>query len=115
MEMVSFKGENLMKRILLYTFIILLFISIYQDFTNGKSFRTDNHESSPLHQETNYSIAHVKVLPGDTIITIVEKLNKDTQNELNMPIILKHFNELNPTTDPYDLKPYSIYYFPVYR
>lgn len=103
-----------MKKLLLFTFIILLFISIYQDFT-VENFKTTNHNPVQPLQKEGYSIAHVKVLPGDTVMSIVEKLNKETINQLYMADILEHFLELNPTTDPYNLTPYTFYYFPVYQ
>lgn len=106
---------NTLKRLLLYIFIILLIVSIYQDiFTKHSSTPVKNDAEKMITSEA-YSIAHIKVLPGDTVLSIIETLNKDNLERIDLQNFLNHFEELNPTTDPYKLQPYTIYYFPVYN
>ncbi|MGJ9456982.1 hypothetical protein [Oceanobacillus sp. CF4.6] len=103
-----------LKRFSLYLFIILLLISIYQDINTNPSSTTVINKEENVIVNNAYSIAHVKVFPGDTVLSITETINQDRLAQMDLQQILKHFEELNPTTDPYKLQPYTVYYFPVY-
>ena len=105
-----------LKRLILYTLIILLIISIFQDLMVSNSRNVEHDaEQIKISSSNEYTIAHVKVLPGDTIFSIVESLNADSISMFHSEDIIKHFKELNPTTDPHKLKPDTFYYFPLYQ
>ncbi|WP_010650898.1 hypothetical protein [Oceanobacillus massiliensis] len=104
-----------LKRFFLFIFIILLFISIYQDITTEVDTNKQESEMITPGSSGNYSIAHVKVVPGDTVLSIIEDMNKSNLEQLNMKLAIEHFEALNPTTDPLNLKPHTVYYFPVYN
>ncbi|WP_087971691.1 hypothetical protein [Oceanobacillus rekensis] len=106
---------NTLKRFLLYIFIILLFISIYQDIFMKPNSTPVKNDIEKLMINESYSIAHVKVLPGDTVLSVIETLNQDYLGRMDLQSLLNHFEQLNPTTDPHKIEPYKIYYFPVYR
>lgn len=104
-----------MKRLLLYVFIILLTVSIYKDL--GES----NHDAKPVQDPnipsqtyTDFTIMHIKVESGDTVLSIVEQINHHTQ-KLDLHQIIADFRQINPTVDPYHLKPQVFYYFPKYK
>lgn len=104
-----------LKKLALYTFIILLIVSIFQDITINNNMNIENNTKKKMDANEVYTIAHVKVLPGDTIFSIVESLNEDSISTFHSDVIIKDFKELNPTTDPYKLKPDTFYYFPLYQ
>ncbi|WP_339228136.1 hypothetical protein NSQ77_21470 [Oceanobacillus sp. FSL K6-2867] len=104
-----------LKKLALYTLIILLLVSIFQDLTINKSSNNENTSDQILNSKLDYSIAHVKVQPGDTIFSIVESINEGNISTFHSENIIEHFRELNPTTDPYKLKPDTFYYFPLYQ
>ncbi|MFC4022778.1 hypothetical protein ACFOUV_02965 [Oceanobacillus longus] len=102
------------KRFSLYIFIILLLISIFQDINTKPPPTTFINNKENIIFNHAYSIAHVKVFPGDTVLSITETINQESLAQMDLQQILQHFEELNPTTDPYKLQPYTVYYFPVY-
>ncbi|WP_067730444.1 hypothetical protein [Oceanobacillus damuensis] len=104
-----------LKKLSLYIFIILLLISIYQDLILNRTTIIPDNDAVPADYHEGYMIAHFKVLPGDTVLSITESLNSKNTKQLDIQKIMNDFKELNPTTDPLNLKPYTEYYFPVYH
>jgi hypothetical protein len=74
-----------------------------------------------METESNFSvvndniseIAHIKVLPGDTVLSITEEINHI--ENLNIDKIKKDFTRLNPGVEINALTPHSFYYFPLYK
>lgn len=56
----------------------------------------------------------VKVQPGDTVLSLMEKVNNYELDNLDIDKIIADFKQLNPLVNPYDLKINHYYYFPVY-
>lgn len=54
----------------------------------------------------------IKVNPGDTVLSVVERLNPKT--DLIISKVIKDFGSLNPDADPNHIKIGSSYLFPVY-
>ncbi|ASN05217.1 hypothetical protein [Virgibacillus necropolis] len=100
---------NFLKKSLIFVTILLLFASIYHDITSG-SISTDKENKEMDKPEDN--IVHVQVLPGQTVLSIVEKYSNT--NSLNVDQIIKDFKKINPNVEPYQLVSYEYYYFPVY-
>ncbi|MFD2133562.1 hypothetical protein ACFSKI_20320 [Pseudogracilibacillus auburnensis] len=100
------------KRICLYTCIILLILSLYNDFTKGStSFITPNHEVETINGIT---VMKIKVHPGDTILSVSERINKVQVENLRIDQIMTDFQIVNPNADVHALSPNTYYYFPVY-
>lgn len=104
---------NFIKRASVYLLIIFLFISIYNDL-NGKTQITEESNSNHHNNNIKFTIMHIKVQPGDTVLTIVEEINSNKFSTLDINQILSDFQEINPTVDPYSIQPHSFYYFPKY-
>jgi hypothetical protein len=106
-----------MKRFLLYVFIILLFISISKDLeVNDHDQNTEMiNIHSPHQSNADFSIMHIKIEGGDTVLSIVEEINHYHIKKMDLNQIIADFQEINPTVDPYHLQPHIFYYFPVYK
>lgn len=107
------------KRMSIYLLFLLLFISIYKDLT------TEIPENIPQTTVPQYDNIKkvpgvtgikVQVRPGDTVLSVVEQLNKDNQ-KINTDItrIIADFEKVNPHVDPYNLNSHDFYYFPLYN
>ncbi|WP_249871083.1 hypothetical protein [Oceanobacillus saliphilus] len=104
------------KKLSLYIFIILLLFTFYQDIILSRTSSNPQKTNEVIVNHSDaYTIAHIKILPGDTVLSITESINSEDLYEMDLQKILDHFAQLNPTTDPYELKPYTFYYFPVYH
>ncbi|SDK54336.1 hypothetical protein [Sediminibacillus albus] len=115
------------KKTFIFILIILFISSVYKDLTVGTPVPgKDNgtavsmpekpeQSSGNKQKETDaFQILEVKVHPGDTVLTIVEDINRrDTQ--LSIEQVIKDFQTLNPDADPHQIEPDMIYKFPVYN
>ncbi|MEC5422240.1 hypothetical protein QGM71_01870 [Virgibacillus sp. C22-A2] len=61
-----------------------------------------------------FNVIHIKVQPGDTVLSIVEELNEDTLDSLDISQLISDFKMINPNSDPYNLQAHHYYYFPLY-
>jgi len=104
------------KRILFYFILILLLISIYKDLSIGSSINNIIIESSsPKTVNTsNFDIVQIKVDSGDTVLSIVEKVNNYQINHIDINKIITDFKQINPFVNPYHLKKNRFYFFPIY-
>lgn len=107
----------LLRRILLYIFILLLIVSIYKDLSVGQTLLHDSaiEDTSSIEKESlEFKVIKVKVQPGDTVLSIIEKVNNNQLDHLDIQKVMADFKQVNPLVNPYDLKLNSYYYFPVY-
>ncbi|MFD1038497.1 hypothetical protein ACFQ3N_08845 [Virgibacillus byunsanensis] len=105
-----------MKRMAILLFIILFLASIYKDLTIGVLFSPeDENEPQTQYTTSNYTIIKIKVQPGDTVLSIMEELNKDNFHTIDITKTLTDFQEINPNIDPHILKNNEFYYFPQYH
>lgn len=103
---------NFFKKSLIFAMIILLSASIYHDITSGSiSANKENDKTSKSKFEAD--IVHIQVMPGQTVLSIVEKYNNSKSLDVNQIVI--DFKMLNPHAQPYSLESYQYYYFPVYK
>jgi hypothetical protein len=106
-----------MKKLVLTILIILFMISIYKDIYVGTNLSTpNNHVSTPMESSQSgesFEAIKVKVAPGDTVLTVVERLNPDFTN-YDVKKVLYDFSTLNPNQDPERLKMNHFYFFPKY-
>lgn len=105
---------SFMKRSLIYLLIILLALSIYNDLDGKPRIEENNSKNTHLNINTKFTIMHIKIQPGDTVLTIVEQINPNKFQILNIAQIITDFQLINPTVDPHHLQPHSFYYFPKY-
>src|SRR5690625_5498148 len=100
-----------MKKVLIYILIFLLLFSVYKDLNIGSS---GNNRSSSTNSVsiTNYNAVYVKVQHGDTILSIIENINRENISVMDMDQIIEDFKLLNPNINPYQLKTEHYYYFP---
>ncbi|MBP1947552.1 hypothetical protein [Virgibacillus litoralis] len=110
--------NNFFKTII-YILIALFVISIYKDLSIGTTLTSINRNKQPQEEYVtntkNISAMEVKVNQGDTLLTIVEKINPQLTNNLDVTKIVSDFKALNPTVDPKQLQPNEFYSFPIYE
>ncbi|WP_068674300.1 hypothetical protein [Oceanobacillus sp. Castelsardo] len=103
------------KRFILYISIILLIASIYKDLSLANNSIENYHYTKPLTTaNSHYSIVKVKVEFGDTVISIVEDINKGNM-KISLEQIMDDFQHLNPNTNSQSIQPKNYYYFPLYK
>ncbi|BAC13891.1 hypothetical protein ACFQ4N_07740 [Oceanobacillus iheyensis] len=100
------------KKFLLSILIILVLISIFQDLSNINNNQL-TQKANVQTQQSDYNIIPIKVMPGDTVLSIIEGLHQGRTNEIKTDLLLKEFRSLNPTTEPTDIRVDHIYYFPL--
>ncbi|TFJ94101.1 hypothetical protein [Lentibacillus salicampi] len=109
---------NSIKKLLIYIFAVLFLVSIYQDLTAGTPLNSNpnpqKQDNRTLEQETLTAIK-VKVNEGDTVLSIVEKLNDQSNRPLDISQIQTDFKALNPHVEPLHIKSGTYYYFPLYN
>ena len=101
----------LIKKVSLYTIIILLLLSLYNDFRKD-SFPQDRHDASI---EADEQVAHIKFERGDTLLSISERLNGNHLSEISMEKMIADFEKMNPNADVRALEIGTYYYFPIYE
>jgi len=106
---------SFLKNLCLYTCIILLILSLYNDLT--KSFvhqtHTNTEENGVQMNETN--VVQIKLSAGDTFISVAERLYGKEFVWKNVDKVIKDFADVNPNIDPFHLDYNTYYYFPVYK
>lgn len=100
------------KKFLLSILIILVLISIFQDLSNINN-NDFTEEPNIQSQHSQFNIIPVKVMPGDTVLSIIESLHQGRTSEAKIDQLLKEFRNLNPTTEPTEIRVDHVYYFPL--
>lgn len=107
-----------MRKTIITIVIILFFISIYKDLTIGTPISTNINQkkdnSVTAVNNNSFDIVKIKINPGDTVITVIERLNPEL-NSFDIELLLKDFSELNPNADPNALMVNRYYFFPKYN
>lgn len=100
---------SIIKRLSICLLCILFILGIADDLSRKPSAPPQG--SIPA--ESSIDIAHIKIEPGDTVLSVTEELNE--LSSLDIPKIIADFKQLNPGEDPDSLVPNSFYYFPLYN
>src|SRR5690625_2632891 len=105
-----------LRRLSIYILIILLFVSIYKDLTIGQATNLLPVENNNLIENdmNDFKILKIRVQPGDTVLSIVEKINHSHMKFINIEQIVNDFKLINPFVNPYNLEPNKYYFFPLY-
>lgn len=107
---------SFMKKSFIYVFVILLFISIYKDLAEHKEYKKENDPTiAQYHTNTDFTIMHIKVQPGDTVLAVIEQINSNALHTIDVAQVISDFQSINPTVDPYNIHPHTFYYFPKYQ
>ncbi len=103
---------NFIKRLAIYIVILLLAFSMYQDlFKEANMPRLQDDE---MQQIGSFYVIKKQVAPGENVLSIVEKVNKQEEIEIDIKQIMLDFKIANPSVNPYQLTPGKYYFFPVY-
>lgn len=102
-----------MKRFTIVILLLLFLLSLMDDLSKQPSLVDKKPSEKPVQTEMEAGIAHIKIKPGDTVLSVTEELND--MSVLNIEQIMNDFKRLNPGTDIDSLIPYSFYSFPVYN
>lgn len=107
------------RKILTYLLIILFCISIYQDLTSGTPTDMERKQNFykriDIDDNTLFEVVTIEVQEGETVLSIIEKLNEEQMDTLNITKLLNDFMMLNPNVDPYHLNNRKKYQFPIYK
>jgi hypothetical protein len=106
----------MMKKTIITIFIILFLISIYKDLSFGTDISTKEIQQEnqiKIVDNPSYEVIKVKMEPGDTVLTVVERLNP-TRKNLNIESVIQDFTSLNPNVKPNELQHNRFYFFPKY-
>ncbi|MFC3039076.1 hypothetical protein ACFOGI_02280 [Virgibacillus xinjiangensis] len=106
---------SFLKKSFLYIIAMLLCLSIYQDLFSGKSYRPLVEKAPYTDEWKEYEAIQIKAQPGDTVLSVVEKLNSSQADSLDIDQIIKDWRTINPTSNPHELVPSNYYYFPRYK
>ena len=103
------------KRVSIYLIFLLLFVSIYKDlFASSENYSSKVPEQLAFTEELTG--IKTRVHAGDTVLSVVEELNKDNQIlKTDITQMIADFKKLNPHIDPYNLQSNHFYYFPLYN
>ena len=99
------------KKICLFTCIILLILSLYNDIKKNNSFHTQPDQT--MNVTENMHTVKVKVQAGDTILSVSERINGDHLQNIKIEDILQDFYDVNQGVK--QLTPDNSYFFPVYK
>ncbi|PLS15218.1 hypothetical protein CVD28_23095 [Bacillus sp. M6-12] len=111
-----------MKRLALLLTIVFISYIIYIDITKGTlpgaatetaAIEAVNTKTSKAGQHEEISYKEVKVQPGDTLLSLVEK--DKNGSSIDIQTIIKDFQSLNGGLKPEDMKSGSTYKVPSYR
>ncbi|SDN08431.1 LysM peptidoglycan-binding domain-containing protein [Sediminibacillus halophilus] len=116
-----------LKKTVVTLFIVLFIVSIFKDLTVGTlngvqqtEEQSDNlseshkpSQKAPQQDQTAYQAIEVEVRPGDTVLSIIEEINR-AEAVLAIDSIVTDFQKLNPGTDPQQIQPGETYLFPLY-
>ena len=112
-----------MKKIIGLISVLIVLYSVYFDLKFGtipnatfastvNKAEVKNTQSKPASKEQNFKIIEVK--PGDTVLSIAAKLQKNHSN-VAVDKVIKDFTKLNPGVEPKDIQIGQIYRFPIYQ
>lgn len=111
------KDLHFLKRMLLYLLLFLFLLSMYNDLHLGTPRPKEtptHHPHLATHSEDEFQIVQIKVQPGESALSIIEKINPNLSDQLNIMDVIADFKRINPGTNPHELHPQHSYFFPLY-
>lgn len=104
---------NFIKKFVFLICIILVFLSLYKDI-NKEMFSEQDEKGKNAITIDELKVIRVKVIAGDTVLSISERLNGNKLKNVHIDEIMADFKRVNPAVDPYHLIIGTMYYFPLY-
>ncbi|MED1205123.1 LysM peptidoglycan-binding domain-containing protein [Heyndrickxia acidicola] len=112
-----------MKKLIGLIAVLIVLYSVYFDLKFGTipnatvasaANKPDVNQTQPkpASQKSNFKIIEVK--PGDTVLSIAAKLEKNN-SKIEVAKVIKDFTKLNPGIQPKDIQIGQIYRFPIYQ
>lgn len=112
----------ILKKWLLFLFILLCLFSIVKDLGDGSSSidytidnlaPTSNSDEKGKNEFKTFQVVSYQVTTGDTFISIIDQLN-ESSSAWDLTQYIKDFKALNPKVDIKQLQPNTTYLFPHY-
>jgi hypothetical protein len=102
-----------MKKFITGCFILLILYVVAYDLKVGTLPQTQQVNAQLNSMEESILFESYTVAPGDTVISIVEKMNDHTT--FSIPVMVKDFKALNPGVNPESIQIDKSYKFPLYK
>ncbi len=119
------------KKLLIFFCCVLFVVSIGKDLTTGTFPKSSAHQQTQQTQAQNapekeptteikkqetkrYQTVQHKVTAGETVLSIIEKLNTNGP-PVTIKQMIKDFEYLNPDVEPHHIQTNQVYTFPIYR
>ena len=99
-------------KVFLSILIILLLLSLYNDF---KKERTYTNDEMRIHVEYETKMVKVKFERGDTFLSISERINGSSISTIPIEQLIADFEKLNPNVNVHSLNIGHYYNFPIYE
>lgn len=111
------KEREYMKRFIRVCVIMLILYVVAYDLKIG-TLPQSSPANAEIHKEkkkekNKQNFKTYEVTPGDTLISVVEKLNSN--NNYSIVSMLKDFKSLNPEANPENIQIGKSYKFPLYH
>lgn len=108
------KGEGKMKRFLTGCSILLILYVIAYDLKIGTLPQAQPVNAEiQINEKSKGKYKTYQAVPGDTLISVVEKLNPD--GGFTITQMIKDFKSLNPGVNPENIQLGKTYKFPLYK
>ncbi|WP_112181328.1 hypothetical protein [Paraliobacillus zengyii] len=111
------------RKLFIYTFIILCLFSIFIDLKIGSPINytiddptlTNDEDSKVIDskEQLTFKVVSYKISVGDTFISVMDQINGQSLN-WNLEQYVTDFSALNPKVDVHDLQENARYLFPQY-
>ncbi|TCP31128.1 hypothetical protein EV207_1033 [Scopulibacillus darangshiensis] len=103
-----------MKKLIIISILGLVGWTSYSDMTEGVLPSADTGQrKTDVTQTVTIPYKNYQVAPGDTVLSVVEKLNPN--DTIAIQRMVNDFNKLNPNTDPNHIRIGRSYAFPIYK
>ncbi|QQZ11471.1 hypothetical protein I5776_08135 [Heyndrickxia vini] len=107
----------MLKKFLAFVAVIIIIYSVYIDINFGtipavSQVTVKSEKNVTIEKPAPY--VNKKVIPGDTVLSIVEKINK---SPLSIPIkqVIIDFKKFNHNITPEEIQIGQVYKFPIYK
>ncbi|WP_053219163.1 hypothetical protein [Virgibacillus senegalensis] len=113
-----------LKKTIVTLFLLLFVVSIFKDLTVGtlsgskeaeeiQGTAEEKPQPAKKADQQAYQVIEVEVRPGDTVLSIIEEINR-SEAVLTIDSLITDFQTLNPDTSPQQIQPGKKYLFPLY-
>jgi hypothetical protein len=115
MRFLSERGITMLKRLTVFIIICGIAYSCYFDWKIGTLPAAASNQVNKVEENNNIQHVEVIVLNGETVLSIVEKVNNGNNIPSSMSKIIEDFETLNPNVKAHVIKAGIKYLFPIYK